>query len=496
MLRHLGLAGKIVIIDECHAYDAYMGQYLMRVLNWLGAYGVPVIVLSATLPAQSRQAVIEAYLNKRPVLHAPDALRKDQGPPRTPSEWSSSRNYPLVTWTDGSEVEQAVVSLDDAPQEIALEFCDEYGLADQLEQLLSDGGCAGVIVNTVKRAQELAGMLREQFGTETVRLLHSRFLTPDRIRKEQEIVEELGKPGVDRYRPFRRIVVGTQVLEQSLDIDFDILATDICPMDLLLQRIGRLHRHQRSRPPKLSVARCFVMGIHEDGFEPGAESIYGEHFLMRTKALLPDRLVFPGDISRLVQAAYDDDTDISPKPPGYDEAKNKKDKILADKRERASKFRLGPIWPGTPQNLTDWLDTDVPASEKHGEAAVRDSGESIEVLLVRDKGKGRGYVLLGAVDGPVISDSVTPDDGTAREIARQTIALPRILCAPWSISRTITELEQIGINRLSEWQKSPWLKGELILILDNANSASLAGYRLTYDQDCGLLYRKEAEDNE
>ena len=90
MLRHLGLAGKVVVIDECHAYDAYMNCYLDRALTWLGRYKVPVILLSATLPAKRRVELVRAYLNGRT---APD------GP------WQTCRGYPLLTWTDGKRVE-------------------------------------------------------------------------------------------------------------------------------------------------------------------------------------------------------------------------------------------------------------------------------------------------------------------------------------------------------------------------------------------------------
>ena len=95
MLRHLGLAGKVVIVDEVHAYDAYMNRYLDRALLWLGWYRVPVVLLSATLPAKRRVALIEAYTGAK----APDESLLE------------NRGYPLLTWTQGTRAYQRTLSL-------------------------------------------------------------------------------------------------------------------------------------------------------------------------------------------------------------------------------------------------------------------------------------------------------------------------------------------------------------------------------------------------
>jgi len=488
MLRHLGLANKVVIIDECHAYDAYMSQYLNMALSWLGAYQVPVIVLSATLPAKKRQEVINAYLSycSVPTVQSDPLGRGRNGMPQLP-ELPASHEYPLITFTDGNKVKQTAVQINDNLREVHLDLLPKDGLVDKLEDLLSNGGCAGVIVNTVKRAQELAKILRSHFGDETVRLLHSRFIAPDRIEKEKKLMEELGKPGKGRQRPFRCIVIGTQVLEQSLDIDFDVLISDICPMDLLLQRIGRLHRHQRNRPEKLRTAFCLIMGAESDSFETETEAIYGKYLLMRTKARLPQRIDLPKDISPLVQDVYSDETDFMPISPDYQKAISVHKRYIADKEERAKKFRIGRPWPEG--DLRGWLDTDV--SEESGEAAVRDGDQSIEVLVVRKNKDGNLCFLPWIEDGRVILKSETPDGELARTLARCSIRLPPILCTPWMIDNTIKELEDINRKEVSEWQDSPWLRGELFLILDEKYSINLCGYHLVYDQNLGLLCEKE-----
>lgn len=482
MLRHLGLANKVVIIDECHAYDAYMSRYLDMALRWLGAYHVPVIVLSATLPAQKRQMVIDAYLNTG------SSTGRSTCKLNQPPQWISCREYPMITWTDGDTVKQRSAPVDGAPREVCLDSLVDCALLDRLYDLLSDGGCAGVIVNTVKRAQELARALRDRFGSETVRLLHSQFLAPDRTKLEWELLDELGKPASGRQRPAKRIVVGTQVLEQSLDIDFDLLVTDICPMDLLLQRIGRLHRHERTRPDKLRKAHCLITGLDGDEFESGAKEIYGEYLLLRTKALLPQRLILPHDIPNLVQDVYDDGKSLTPEPAGYQQAKEKWTKIISDKEKRACDFRISQPWMNPKETLVGWLDTDV--SDKNSEAAVRETDESIEVLLVQQRA-GRLYLLPWMEDDRELPTNQMLEDERAKSLACQRIRLPRVLCTPWTIGKTIEELEGLNAVRLYHWQQSPWLNGELVLILDETGAASICGYRLVYNKEEGLLYEKE-----
>ena len=266
MLRHLGLAGKVVVIDECHAYDAYMNCYLDRALNWLGEYRVPVILLSATLPAKRRTELVTAYLNRKTLPDAP---------------WKTCRGYPLLTWTDGKQVQQTGIPLHTPPRRVTMESLTEEHLPEMLQNALREGGCAGVIVNTVRKAQDLAARLREELPEFEVLVFHAQFLMPDRAEKEQRLMERIGKRSTPAQRD-RLIVVGTQVLEQSLDIDFDYMITELCPMDLLLQ---------------------------------GSAAIYGEWLLGRTRKLLPQEVQLPADIARLVQDTYGWEPDCLPADP-------------------------------------------------------------------------------------------------------------------------------------------------------------------------------------
>jgi len=491
-LRHLGLANKVVILDECHAYDAYMSQYLYKVLNWLGAYGVPVIVLSATLPGDKRKQLIEAYLNKEsaPVPEYDPVFDKEQ--PEAPSlpSWATTHNYPIITFTDGRDVHQEKVCGKRRSLDVTLKVlpADEQ-IVSILEDLLSEGGCAGVIVNTVKRAQQIAFILSKHFDEDCVQLLHSRFLAVDRAQKEKELFAKLGADG---ERPQRCIVVGTQIFEQSCDLDFDVLISDICPMDLLIQRIGRLHRHPRNRLLKLRQPQCFLIGIRDSGFDRGAELVYGKYLLMNTQALLPLHLTLPDDIPQLVQDTYRPEG--LPMPPElleeYEDAKSKHHQLIAKKVAKARDFQISDPYKRL-DDLVGWLDTSIAddPSGKRGEATVRDTVDSLEVLVVQRRGKAY-YMLpwLAKFKGRKIPSDMPPEVGLARAMAECSIQLPRELC--WDLDKTIKELEKISLHELRAWQQSPWLKGELFIVLDEQLSTELCGYHLRYDKYCGMHSKK------
>ena len=479
MLRHAGLAGKVVIIDECHAYDAYMSRYLERALGWLGAYGVPVIVLSATLPAQKRQQVIEAYLGTQTTKAAED----------TQADWRTSRAYPLITWTDGGAVTSSALPAGNQSSQVLLRDIHSDDVAERLQILLKEGGCAGIIMNTVKRAQEMADRMRDCFGEEQVLLIHSRFLAPDRARKEQRLLAELGKPGDSCRRPPLRIVVGTQVLEQSLDIDFDLIITDLCPIDLLLQRIGRLHRHTRTRPTALSQAQCMVLGWEQESLEQGAAAVYEQYLLTRTKLLLPRVLTLPGDIPELVQNVYDERVILPSEPDGYAQMREEWETRTRDRIHRANAYGIKLPSPSLRADILGLLDFSANESQRAGEATVRDADESIEVLLLTLK-QERFYFVSENDTLLSVSHTQVPEAALAQKLAQQTIRLPARLCREWNIRETISQLENMNAC-LSKWQESPWLAGELFLILDEQGSARLNGHRLRYDSQNGLQCEKE-----
>ncbi|WP_431984089.1 CRISPR-associated helicase Cas3' [Streptomyces qinglanensis] len=506
-LRHLALAGKVVVIDEAHAYDAYMDTYLDGALAWLGAYRVPIVVLSATLPAGRRRELARAYAGSQAY---PDTLRPD----------GAGHSYPLLTAVapGGTAVESApaasgrgtqvhVETLADAPEVIA----------DRLAAELADGGCALVVRNTVDRVRDTAAVLRELFGADAVTVAHARFVDLDRAAKDADLRERFGPPEIcaGKRPEGAHIVVASQVAEQSLDVDFDLLVTDLAPVDLILQRMGRLHRHERERPARLRTARCLVTGVEPDdgggewtgavGPPPvpirGSRAVYGTWPLLRAAAVLRPHLAdggdavrLPADIAPLVQDAYGS----APQgPAGWQEAMAAAEKTdeahRTEQQGKARTYRL-PAPRAAGRSLLGWIDAGVGDADDTpvGRQQVRDTEDSVEVLVVQrtavgalrtlphlppdERGRARG--------GLALPTDAAPDPHRAKAVAASALRLPYQFCFA-TADRAVAELEELYVEA---WQGRDchWLAGQLILALDEECRCSLAGFELHYSPDDGL----------
>lgn len=482
-LRHLGFDKKVVVIDEVHAYDVYMDQYLKESIRRLGYYGVPVILLSATLPADKREAMVDAYLKGRgiktkEITSSLNNLKKDP--------------YPLITYTDGDEIHQ----YEDFPirqrKNIAISKIYNEDLLGLIKDLAKDEGIIGIVVNTVKKAQSLAKECVEVFGEERIELIHSGFIAIERAKKEVQLLGMIGKKG---NRPKSKIIIGTQVIEQSLDIDFDVLITDLAPMDLMIQRIGRLHRHDRDdRSEAYKDPRVYVSGLNEDfEFDPGSLAVYGGYILARSQYYLPEKLTIPDDISRLVQEVYsDEDLDIDNKK-RYEDYKEEKENLREKKEAKAKTFLLQQIICKTQkkhnkETMDDWLNEDaILETEEKARAQVRDSDDSIEVIALKKRGAGFG--IFG--EDKDLSKSIS-NPNIGRLIAQSTLKIPRAFT--YEIDKIIEALEDYNRVYLRDFQDQAWLKGSLGIIFDENNEFIITSdklnkiYKLKYEEKYGLSY--------
>ena len=298
-VRLFGLAGRTVILDEIHAYDLYTSTLLERFLEWLAALGSPVIALSATLPTSTRKALLTAYAKGCGVSE----VEVPQAP------------YPRITAFSAGEAQvKSFAASEHVCRSLNLNWVDDKEWETALRDKLQECGCAAVICSTVGRAQEVFERLQSQFEAEELGLFHGRFLFVDRERIEKKCLENFGKDS--KNRPKRYVLVATQVIEQSLDVDFDLMISDLAPIDLLLQRSGRLHRHTRDRFPKLKDPTLWIVSptADETGKAKFAESgiIYDRHILLRTWLTLRDKtfVELPEEMDPLIESVYQLDAEI------------------------------------------------------------------------------------------------------------------------------------------------------------------------------------------
>jgi len=419
---------------------------------------------------------------------------------------STGHDYPVVTVADRHTVTSHEVEAPETQYHAMVEYLpdDLASLSKIMRQVCEHGGTLLVLCNTVGRAQEAYSLAVELAGDDA-RLLHSRFIAADRIRLERELVETLGPPtSGGPARPERRIVIATQVAEQSLDVDFDAIVTDIAPMDLVLQRLGRVHRHERpagQRPVWAKAPKLWVRGMKDPGsdidppvFDDVQEIIYARVLLLKTWALLRQRLEAPGiempqDIPKLVQAAYEDGTYV----PGswqaeLEEATQELIVAQANAESRAKSFMFpAPRQARRFQALWGAQTTDIgvnEVSEAQGLAQVRDTEPTLEVLVTQQTSSGYRPLPWITETDAVLVPNIPPPEQHALTIASSSLRLPYSFSYPQVFEQALSELEE---HTDPAWQESYVLKGQLQLMLDEDLRTTLAGKALRYDRTLGLL---------
>lgn len=338
-LRLVGLAGKTVILDEVHAYDAYMTTIIERLLEWLSAMGTSVILLSATLPRNRMNSLAKAYGCAPPEENDPQA--------EYPRIWVGTQNNAITLHPPAYQKARTIFTRslhlkNNSPQEKAAWLLDQ----------VRDGGCICWITNTIARSQDIfAELLKQAGGDVRLMLLHSRFSVSEREEREKLLMNCFGPQG---YRPKKAVVIGTQVLEQSLDLDFDLMVSDLAPIDLLLQRAGRLHRHPWRGAIERSPHEMPVLWVYNERKADGSldisvdERIYSRYMLLRTDQVLPKdkEISLPSAYRDLIECVYS--------PPMDDAASDLIDawreleKEIEQDRQEAEIHLLRPPLAGTP----------------------------------------------------------------------------------------------------------------------------------------------------
>ncbi|MGA4960497.1 CRISPR-associated helicase Cas3' [Streptomyces lavendulocolor] len=493
MLRFAGLVGKVVVVDEVHAADIYMRQFLLEALRWLGQAKVPVILLSATLPPAQRQACVDAYLSG--ALSAADTVCPVPEP----------AGYPCVTAAYAHEGAPVAVSSPDvvpswrASVRTRIGWLPDVGrdgalIASTVNEELAEGGVALIVVNQVDRAQAVYRALLESGFAGRARLLHGRLCSAHRAERTEECLRLLG-PDAGADRPERMVVVATQLAEQSFDVDADLLITDLAPADLLLQRIGRLHRHSGTpRPAALAEPRVLVTGVTAGSgtgprFLPASEAIYGRWALLRAAALVTEAAgplegatsgeggwSIPADVPGLVARAYGE-AEVC--PPEWDEAAAW-EMWRAQEVERENKaagFLLTrPREWGAPTLEGLHYAGSRARSEEDLDAVVRDGKRSVEAVVVRRAASG-----YRALDGTWI--------GVHGEVVDEA-AVGRILNGTVRLPARMTEAAAGELGPLPAWASHPWLRYARALVLEEDGAAVVGKDRVSYDDDLGLVVER------
>ncbi len=471
-LRLYGLARKVFIVDEVHAYDTFTAEILARLCAWLRSLGTTVVLLSATLASPQRARLLKAY----DVEGAPAPVA-----------------YPRITLARDGQICEESFEARRPPIEIAIEWKNTADLPRIVAEAVRNGGCVAWIVNTVARAQATYLHLREMRAQGKLApdlelsLLHARFPFAARQSRECAAEDAFGPSDKAKSRPRAGIVVGTQVLEQSLDLDFDLMITDLAPVDLVLQRAGRLHRHDRDhRPLGLEARRLWILRPdHADapaGPTFGSSTyVYDESVLLRSWVALADRrcVILPSDIEPLVEAVYAPVSDsamplpIAARLTELDAAREsaaRSDAANAERRELLHPDDTNPFGAFSVR-----FDEEDPRIHAEFRALTRLGEQSVTVVPVTSR-RGR-LVLASNTSHEVDLDSDDLAFADVLAIARQAL----------SITRKAVVFALLREEPPRCFQRSGYLRYHRILHLDEGNSAIVGGTALRLDPELGLV---------
>lgn len=460
-VRLWGLGNRVVVFDEIHAYDTYTGGLIVSLLRWLKAMGSSVVLMSATLPRKTRDAFVAAW-----GAESTDMPELD---------------YPRVTLADTDRPRGAHVPAR-ALAPIELHALDESldTLADNAVALVSDGGCGAIIVNTVDRAQSLYQQVKARQDDLEIVLFHARYPADERGEREQRVLKLFGEG--DQHRPAAALMIATQVAEQSLDLDFDFMISDLAPVDLLLQRAGRMYRHDRIRPAQHDRPRLWVAGLTHDRLPSLKDTawgyVYAPYWLGRTWAFVRDEntLQLPADIDRLVQMVYSDE----PLPADVPEA------IAESIETEAYGEHLGEEQGKRQLAINISIDIDAEPLEAYSdkpfggddEQGIRNQTrlgpDSVSVVPVEITETG------WRVADRVFDPARVPDDATARVLYSRQLRLSR--------KAVVVHLHQSELP--TAFAEHPVLRHLYPLpLIDGA--CDMGGQKMRIDKELGLIYLDE-----
>jgi CRISPR-associated endonuclease/helicase Cas3 len=488
-VRLLGLSHKTVIFDEVHAYDTYMEELFFLLLRWLRAVNASVVILSATLPQVTRRKIIAAYT----------------GIQESEIVFPANARYPSVTWSTGGQPQVILLpQRDKERREIILESVarDPSNIAERLVALLAKGGCAAVLCNTVERARQVFEMLyhnpeiRKLVANpeENLLLFHARFPLQWRMEVEGKIKSRFEKPAQGQPAGPRptTIVVATQVIEQSLDLDFDVMVSDLAPVDLIIQRVGRLHRHNERDPhrpaplraPRLLLAMPEVETNGLPVFERGDAYIYSRYLLLRSYLALRGRpeLVTPCDTEMLIESVYDPTRRLSgaetePFASALHQAQQREAKRQRKAENEAQrKLIVTPDAVDFLEHPNAGLEEDNPDLHSYRRAATRLAPPSVTLICLHRTPDDR-LSLDPEPGSPIVDVDCEPDWPTTRELVNRKVEVSNYDLVTYFVSRQAHKY----------WRDNAWLRhARLVVFKGGEGECEDAPFVLRLDRKLGL----------
>lgn len=478
-VRLLGTALGTLVIDEAHSLDAYMRKLLCRSVEWLAALGTPVVVLSATLSPSRAAELFRAYQSGCGAkVEAGDKLDRALAGYPAWASWTADDG-----WCSGNAEPRRRWKL-----RIKTRICPRNSLDETIAQKAVEAstpeGCVLVVRSTVAAAQSTYRAIRRADSSlvpgRSVEIIHSRLPQGIRRTRSEALLRQFGPETANR--PIRMILVATQVVEQSFDVDFDLLITDPAPLPALLQRAGRVRRHRP--PPDGGPTQAEVVWPTDKHGDPIKESpIYSKADLMGAHACITQAesanhldINVPADVPELIARAdlegsecFDfADKDISE---AEEATLAQLVRIDAD-RSFASRWTIPPPRPDEPlARLTGNLDTDEP------HPGTRHQANS--VLVVPAERNAAGWEL---------PDGSTLDPGPASMPPTDEVRVVFDVAIP--VSYPLRDWTDLLTPIEKGWDRTPVAGALLLDTSEGGVSADLGGYFLELDPEVGLIIGK------
>lgn len=495
-LRLLGLSAKTLVIDEVHAYDEYMTTIMKRLLEWCRALRVNVILLSATLSLRQKRELCESYAGKERAGEVADVLTR----------WTAETTpYPLVTCIPRAGRADAIPVDADRARSRDITLRVHPGLLEDFDRTarlavesIANGGCVCVLANTVKAAQAIFECLQRRqldgaLANTELLLFHARFPAWRRSQIEARVDDLFGKAAGEQ-RPRRAILVATQVVEQSLDVDFDVMLSQIAPVDLLLQRCGRVWRHERGAAERHGMTGPILHVLLPSGdelkFGP-SEKVYDREILLRTLSLLHERPCFklPAEFRELIEGCYGGGPLMNAVIPSEELQRASDKRVDKQKKEQAqARTHLLPL-----PSRAEFNPTGNSAEEGEGEAhsyfvaQTRLGDDSISVLLIDDD------ELLLIARSSLVTKPISPRRELLKKLFLCKVGLPRwwLMSRPKNSNRELPSEPSDGCEDFFEGEA--WLSHQIVLPLRVVVPQQLSEWRGRDAQGREFIIRNDHE---